>query len=350
MADEKKPESRFSIWDALLKPVAVTGTSLGTLHLFGFTSDDEQASGKWPDELGPEDAVRRIATMVASKSLPGDDKKRPPMLSTQEAESLTQEDLEAIATAYLASADMAFHAKKAAEDEVPITRSDSESSVSFLSRLAKWRAGYRHRQHQRMLKGFLKSTNFEALEKAAFGLSRDLRLGFPKYLDLSVTKHLPLAPSRSPVVDDVHQLLLAQQEHLSVARGSASLLAKQSETLSSFLGEFSVAKASNDRTTKIAMGIAVASLLVTTWLAYLSYDIAKSSFQQDKTNNAANDKWQDKVLETMERQGADRASIDRLTTENDRLRSRIDELETDRNKILSQLKADEKRRKDVAPK
>jgi hypothetical protein len=80
----------------------------------------------------------------------------------------------------------------------------------------------------------------------------------------------------------------------------------------------------SDRDTRKQLRIAVGSVIVSAVLALIALAYSGASFYQDKANNAAGDKWQEKMLSSL-------ADVNRVRTaaeaENQRLKSRAGELE-----------------------
>jgi hypothetical protein len=129
-----------------LNSYAEADTSVGRLFVHDIGHDAVVSYAKQSPAAEPDAAVRALLIGTTSRSGRKTSGDVPVPLTQDDVNALSDADIEAMATAYLASPNGGYSLKKAAEAKPPVTRMAGESAVSFLDRLTRWRAGEDARQ------------------------------------------------------------------------------------------------------------------------------------------------------------------------------------------------------------
>ena len=316
-----------------LGPTADVQTSIGKVHLYPLRVSDVSRLDKLVADTPPA-RLREFLPRIASLSVTTKVQEERVPLATDLIARLSDADLEMIAEAY-ASSTALQKARLGLADRSALAREDGEPATAYLDRLLKKEVRDQVESMQRMRKQMLASTDsiFDQVRKSSSVLGTTLsdfeRLSRTVPEPVIDTKHFEFSNHMAE-----HQARLAREraEELEMVRLTGKMTAQSATTLRDLAEAATVLLERLDERdrranldTRKQLRIAVGSVLVSAVLALGALIYAALSFQQDKANNAANDKWQAEVLSATNQGGRERKALEH---ENQKLLTKLDELAT----------------------
>jgi len=307
-----------------LGPTTDVQTSAGRIFLYPPRVSDFKSFEKL-SSVEPAARFREFLPSVGSLSATSKMEKEREPLAQELVAQLSDEDVEAIAEAYASSAALQT-ARVGAKDKSGLPRENGEAATSYVDRLLKKELEDHVDGMKRMREQMLASTSgiFDQVRKSSLALGSTLSA----YEQLTRDKVKFTLPE--PNMDQFHainehhaRLARERAEELEMVRltgkmtaESAKLLQDLARDASKLLEDMDDRDKRSNRLTHIQLWIAVGSVVVAAILS-------GAAFLQDRVNNAANDKWQEKMLSSINEGNRQRTSIEE---ENKRLKVRIDEL------------------------
>lgn len=311
-----------------LGPTTDVQTSAGRIYLYPPRVSDytsfEKLTASEPTARFRE-FLPRVASLSATTKI---EKERAP-LAQELVAHLSSEEVEALAEAYAFSAALQT-TRVGSKEKSGLPREEGESATSYVDRLLKKELAVHLEDMRRMREQMLASTSgiFDQVRKSSALLGSTLTdferlsrsIAAPVAMPVLETKHLEFSNHMAE-----HQARLARErtEELEMVRLTGTMTAQSAKTLqdlaeaaSTLLENMDARDRRSNRMTHIQLWIAVGSVVVAAILS-------GAAFLQDKENNAANDKWQEKMLSSINESNRQRTSID---DENKRLKAKIDEL------------------------
>lgn len=310
-----------------LGPTTDVQTSIGKIYLYpprvsDYTSFEKLAA------FEPVARFREFLPCVGSLSATSKIEKEREPLAQELAAQLSDEEVEALAEAYASSAALQT-ARVGSKDKSGLPREDGETATSYVDRLLKKELEDHVEGMRRMREQMVASTSgiFDAVRKSSALLGSTLtdferlsRSFSAPVMPVIETKHFELS---NHMAEQHARLARERAEELEMVRltgkmtaESAKLLQDLARDASKLLEDMDDRDKRSNRLTHIQLWIAVGSVVVAAILS-------GAAFLQDRVNNAANDKWQEKMLSSINEGNRQRTSIEE---ENKRLKVRIDEL------------------------
>lgn len=305
-------------------PTTDVQTSIGRVYLYPPRVSDYTSFEKL-SATEPTARFREFLPHVASLSATTKIEKEREPLAQDLLEKLSDDDVEALAEAYVSSSALKT-ARESTKEKSGLPRENGESAISYVDRLLKKELADHLEDSRRMREKMVASTSgiFDQVRKSSALLGSTLQ-DYERLSRASIT----------PVLDTKHHELsnLMAEQHARVAREraeelemvrltgkmtaeSAKLLQDLARDASKLLDDMNDRDKRSNRLTHIQLWIAVGSVAVAAILS-------GAAFLQDRVSNAANDKWQEKMLSSINEGNRQRTSID---DENKRLKAKIDEL------------------------
>ncbi len=314
-----------------LGPTADVQTSIGKVHLYPLLVSDVSRLDKLVADTPPA-RLREFLPRIASLSVTTNVQEERVPLATDLIATLSEADLEMIAEAY-ASSTALQKARLGLADRSALPREGGEPATAYLDRLLKKEVRDQVESVQQMRKQILASTGsiFDQVRKSSSVLGTtvsDFELLSRTVPEPAIdTKHFEFSNHMAE-----HQARLAREraEELEMVRLTGKMTAQSATTLRDLAEAATVLLERLDERdrranldTRKQLRIAVGSVLVSAVLALGALIYAALSFQQDKANNAAGDKWQASVLSAINERNGDRKALEQ---ENRMLLAKLDEL------------------------
>lgn len=269
---------------------------------------------------------------MASLSAPSKIEKDREPLASELIAQLADDEVETIAEAY-ASSSALKEAREGSKDRSGLPREDAETSTAYVDRLLKKELADQVEGMQRMRKQMLASTSsiFDQVRKSSSVLGSTLtdyeRISRtiatpaiePKHLEFSnhmAEHHARLGRERA---EELEMVRLTGQ----MTAQSATTLRDLAEAATVFLERLDERDQKSDLDTRKQLRIAVGSVIVSAILALIALVYSGASYYQDKTNNSAGDKWQEKMLSSFSEINQRRSATE---AENQLIKTRVEEL------------------------
>jgi len=310
-----------------LGPTTDVQTSAGKIFLYPPRVSDFKSFEKL-SSVEPAARFREFLPCVGSLSATSKMEKEREPLAPELVAQLSDEDVEAIAEAYASSTALQT-AIVGSKDKSGLPRETGEAATSYVDRLLKKELEDHVDGMKRMREQMVASTSgiFDAVRKSSALLGSTLtdferlsRSISAPVMPVIETKHFELS---NHMAEQHARLARERAEELEMVRLTGEMTAQSAKTLqdlaeaaSTLLENMDARDRRSNRMTHIQLWIAVGSVVVAAILS-------GAAFLQDRVNNAANDKWQEKMLSSINEGNQQRTSIEE---ENKRLKIRIDEL------------------------
>ncbi len=291
--ESKKPKKGLAI-DSFLEPVAEVKTLIGQLYLFPLRVSD---IGRY-ERISTGDPVARIRSFlpcIASLSPEYSLEQERVAITVEQVGQLSDDEVEALAESYASSSVFVGEAK----EREPLSRSQGETSSSFLDRLLRREIKEQASQNRKLYEQAFGSTRgiFDQVRKSSLelGKSREIfdRLlkatEIPAFEAKSFETHDHFAELRKKIdserVEDREIIRLTGR----MTEQSAKTLQDLAEAASTLLEKLDERDVESKRTTRNQLLIAVFAVGISALLAC-------ASFVQDRVNNASSDHWQAVLL------------------------------------------------------
>ena len=318
--------------DLLVGPVTSVPTSVGTVHLYGLRASDYEVLERLT-EAEPSARFRAllpcVASLVETKSFKEERQPIPP----EEVDRFTDSDLDALADAYAATMQRRVRAHGGAQ-EGPLQRDPGEASTAYMDRVLKHEVQAQIDEVRKMREKMLASTSriFDQVRRSSSALGSTLS-AFEQ-----LSKRAAPVEIRAPNMDHIHAMneQIARQareraEELEMVRLTGKMTAESAKTLKDLaeaatvlLEQLDARDKKADRFTRKQITIAVWSVGISAVLALFALIFSGLSYLQDKTNNAALDRWQSELMAAV-RDGSSQRDV--AVKEAQRLRGQLAELE-----------------------
>lgn len=293
----KKKELDISLFPG---PTTDVQTSIGKIYLYPPRVSDYTSFQKLstPD---PATRFREFLPCVTSLSATSKIEKEREPLALELVAQLSNEEVEALAEAYASSAALQT-ARTGSKDRSGLPREEGEVATFYVDRLLKKELEDHVEDMRLMREQMLASTSgiFDQVRKSSLALGSTLS-AYEQLTSNKVKFTLP-EPNMGQfnAINDHHARLARERaEELEMVRltgkmtaESAKLLQDLAKDASKLLEDMDERDRRSNRMTHIQLWIAVGSVVV---VAILS----GAAFLQDRGNNAANDKWQEKMLSSI---------------------------------------------------
>lgn len=308
-----------------LGPTTDVQTSIGKIYLYPPRISDYTSFEKLSATV-PAARFREFLPCVASLSATSKIEKERDPLALELVSQLSNEEVEALAETYASSSALQT-ARVGSKDKSGLPREEGEAATSYVARLIKKELEDHVDGMKRMREQMLASTSgiFDQVRKSSLALGSTLSA----YEQLARDKVKFTLPE--PNMDQFHainehhaRLARERAEELEMVRLTGKMTAESAKTLqdlaeaaSTLLENMDLRDRRSNRMTHFQLWIAVVSVVVAAILS-------GAAFLQDKENNTANDKLQEKILSSINEGNRQRTAIE---AENMRLKARIDELD-----------------------
>ncbi|MBW0171427.1 MAG: hypothetical protein KXJ61_14495 [Hydrogenophaga sp.] len=325
-----EPKKKGFDFSSLLKHVAEVDTAIGKLYLFPLRTSDLQAFSAL-HATTHVDRARQFLPCIASLYPDYGLKHERVGITSEQASSLSDEMVEAIAEAFVSSNGLRS-AREGGKDRAPIVREEDEHATAYLDRLMRSEVEEEANQFKKLREQVLGSTHgiFDQMRKASQALG-DTRQQFERLTRASAFPSTGIPPSiearslelNNHMVEHSARLARERSEDREMVRLTGQMTAQSAETLqelaaaaSTMLEKLDQRDEESKRTTKIQLWIAVGSVAVAAALA-------GASFLQDWFNNKSGDDWQAQVLDELK---VSNLRSSKLEGENADLRQKVEDL------------------------
>lgn len=311
----------------ILRPITDVQTSIGRIYLYPLrVSDFSRFENLVAD--GSTARFREFLPSVASLSVTSKLEKEREPLAPELVAQLSNEEVEQVAEAYASSLALQT-AGSSSKDRSELLREEGEVATSYLERLLKKELEDHAGDMRRIREQILASTSgiFDQVRKSSALLGSTLT-DFER-LSRSVAKPtaMPLEAAHFELTNHMigQQARLAREraEELEMVRLTGAMTAQSAKTLqdlaeaaATLLENLDARDQRSDRVTRIQLWIAVVSVV-------LAAVLSGAAYFQDKANNAANDKWQEKLLSSINEGNRQRNTFEQ---ENKQWKAQVGEL------------------------
>lgn len=333
MGNEGDPSPKKSLDISIfLEPVADVSTSIGKVYLYPLRTSDIGRIGKLQDGA-PILRFREFLPCIASLHATTKFEAERVPLTSDEVTQLADDEVERLAEAYAFSSALQTTRLGGKEGE-QVPRQDGETAAAYVDRLLRKDLESQLESTQRLRKLMLGSASglFDGVRASSAALTQSLK-DYEKLASVSVT---PRTDSR--IIDEfkIGMERAAKQareraEELEMVRLTGQMTAQSAATLRDLadaatvlLERLDARDQKSDKDTRRQLRIAVWSVSISAFLALLALIVAVWSLNQDKRNNEVNDKWQSKLLSTINEGNRQQRETG---AENAKLKSRIEALE-----------------------
>jgi hypothetical protein len=302
------------------------------VYLYGLRASDYEVLQKLT-EAEPSARFRAllpcIASLVENKTVNEERQPIPP----EEADRLTDSDLDALADAYAATVQRRVRSDGDVQ-EGPPQRDPGEPSTAYVDRVLNHEVKAQLDELRKMREKMLASTSsiFDQVRKSSSALGSTLS-AFDQ-----LTKRAAPVEIRAPSMDHFHAMneQFARQareraEELEMVRLTGKMTAESAKTLKDLaeaatvlLEQLDERDKKADKSTRKQITIAVWSVGVSAVLAMFALIFSGLAYFQDKANNAAGDKWQSALLTAVQNGSKQRDAAEK---EAQRLRDQVAALE-----------------------
>lgn len=314
-----------------LGPTTDVQTSIGKVYLYpprvsDYTSFEKLSASE------PTARFREFLPRVASLSTTTKIEKERESLASDLIAQLADDEVETIAEAY-ASSSALKGAREGSKDRSGLPREDAETSTAYLDRLLKKELEDQVEGMQRMRKQMLASTSsiFDQVRKSSSVLGSTLtdyeRVSRTIATPAIETKHLEFS---NHMAEHHARLGRERAEELEMVRLTGQMTAQSATTLRDLaeaatvlLERLDERDQKSDLDTRKQLRIAVGSVIVSAILALIALVYSGASYYQDKANNSAGDKWQEKMLSSLSESNQKRNAAE---AENQLIKTRVEEL------------------------
>lgn len=325
-----EPKKKGFDFSSLLKHFAEVDTAIGKLYLFPLRTSDLQAFSAL-HATTHVDRARQFLPCIASLYPDYGLKHERVGITSEQASSLSDEMVEAIAEAFVSSNGLRS-AREGGKDRAPIVREEDEHATAYLDRLMRSEVEEEANQFKKLREQVLGSTHgiFDQMRKASQALG-DTRQQFERLTRGSAFPSTGIPSSigarslelNNHMVEHSARLARERSEDREMVRLTGKMTAQSAETLqelaaaaSTMLEKLDQRDEESKRTTKIQLWIAVGSVAVAAALA-------GASFLQDWFNNKSGDNWQAQVLDELK---VSNLRSSKLEGENADLRQKVEDL------------------------
>lgn len=299
----------------LQKPIAEVDTLIGTVFLFPLRTSDFFEFAKLADQP-VTNLARSYLPIIASLSAEHASGQRRKGLTTDQVDKLSDNDVEALASAYVSSSALQG-SRLGRDDQAALPQENGESSSAYMVRLLQNEVE-RHDKRSRMIVDAAIGSSkgiFDQVRKSSLELGDSWRRLEHLARASAFTKDMaPATKSRLPDIskhfaEESARVAREKAEEREMLRLTAETSAKSAKTLqeladaASFLLEkLEERDIAAKQTTRMQLWIAVGSVVVSAFLT-------GASFLQDRFANASEDGWQAAVLSELRIAGERGASI-----------------------------------------
>ncbi len=332
---EQHKNERFD-FGIFLKPVAEFDTAIGKLYLFPLRDSDIRAF----KGLSSSDAIGRFRGLlpcIASLSPEYSLKQERVGITSDQVESISNQEVEALAEAY-ASSNALRSAREGDKDRELVVQEVDEPATAFMDRLLRNKLEEQEKLFRTLREQVLGSTHgiFDQVRKASQALG-DTRQQFERLAKASAFPggSAPAIETRSlefnnSMAEYSAKLARERIEDREMMRLTGQMSAQSAETLqelavaaSTMLEKLDARDLDSKRSTKDQLRIAVWSVAISAALALIALVFSVVAYYQDRDNNVSGDKWQANVLEELKTANT-RSS--KLEADNQALRQKVEQL------------------------
>ena len=308
-----------------MRPVAEVETSVGRIYLYPLRPKDMTDFGK----LEPADVinqVRNFLTSIGSLTLESDETPDRIPLDPDITNTLSEDEVERLAEAYVQSAEWQ-RVRKGSQERKPVAREEGEKASAYLIRLVEDKVQQLRQETKQLQENMLGSSRgiFDQVQKSTDALGLTLS-AFEK---LTKSHGVTAAESYSASKDRLSEVipLMAEQartreeeraEEMELHRltgqmtaDSAKALKDLVEAATKMMGDMDARDIKNDKSARRQIRIAVWSVVISAALALVAAILAGLSYFQDRNNNTAGDQWQTKVLTVIEQVSQQHSALER---------------------------------------
>ncbi|MEN3113092.1 hypothetical protein ACFONG_15995 [Uliginosibacterium paludis] len=310
-----------------LRPVTEAGTSVGRIYLYPLQEKDLNNFEKLP----PADVikqVRNLLTSIGSLTLESEEAPDRIPLDPEITTTLSQEEVEQLAEAYVKSSEWQT-ALKDSQERTPVAREAGEKASAYLIRLVEdevQQLGQKTKQRHEKMLGSSRGI-FDQVQKSTDALGVTLS----EFEKLTKSHGVTAAGSYSASKDDLSEVnsLMAdlawtrgeeRAEELELHRLTGQMTADSAKALkdlvaaaTKMMGDMDARDIRNDKSTRRQIIIAVWSVGISAVFALVALIFSVLSYFQDRNNNTTDDQWQTKVLTVIEQVSQQHSALQRET-------------------------------------
>lgn len=304
----------------IMRPVASIETSAGRIYLYRLRVRDMASFEK----LGPGDSysqVRAFLPSIGSLTEVSDNAQERVSLDVDVVDSLSDDEIERIASAYAGSSGWQTVRDASDQREQTVQRVD-ETASAFLMRLIKSEVGNYRQRAKQTLGSMFGSTDgiFDRVRKSASELGATLN----SYENLARSGR-PEASEIKPIhtghVDSFHRQMAKQAreraEEMELTRLTGKMTAESAKTLKDLaeaatvlMEQMDKRDRKADRSTRTQITIAVWSVFISAVLALFALIFSGLTYFRDQENKASDGRWQTKLLAEMDRRDQQRSFVE----------------------------------------
>ncbi len=307
------------------KPVAEVDTSVGRVYLYPLRVRDMADFGN----LEPGNAVSQIRTFlpsIASLNVESDEAPERVPLDPQIAKTLSEDEVEQLAEAYVQSSGWQTVREEGQDDKVP-SREHGEAGSTYLIRLIQHEIEQQLQASKRLREKLLGSSSslFDQVRKSTSALGSTLS-AFERLTKPSRESVLEIHPIQTEHLSRVNNLMAEQArerakeraEEMELTRLTGQMTAESAKALkdlvdaaTTMMEQMEARDQKTDQSTRTQIKIALWSVASSAVLALFAAILAGFSYLQDRDNNTTGDQWQAKVLAAIEQGNQQRSGFER---------------------------------------
>lgn len=313
------------------KPITEVETSIGRIYLYPLRVRDMTDFGSL-EPAGVYSQVRNFLSSIGSLTVETDDAPERIPLDQEITKTLSDDEVEQIAEAYVQSSEWK-KVRERAEDRKPVAREDGESASAYLIRLMQGEVEHQHQAAKQLQEKILGSSRglFDQVRKSYTELGSTVKafeaISRPT-LEPSLSRgHLEIS---NHLAEHSARMARERAEELEMVRLTGKMTAESAKTLkdlaeaaSALMEQFDERDRKADKSTRKQITIAVWSVGVSAVLALLALILSGLAYVQDRNNGLAGDQWQAKLLTVVEQGNKQLSAVER---ENEALRQHVHSL------------------------
>lgn len=307
------------------KPFAEVDTSVGRVYLYPLRVRDMTDFGNL-ESGNAVTLIRTFLSSIASLNVESDEAPERLPLDPQIAKTLSEDEVERLAEAYVQSSGWQT-VREEGQDDKPPSREDGEVGSAYLIRLIQHEVEQQLQAAKRLREKLLGSSSslFDQVRKSTSALGSTLG-AFERLTKPSRESVPEIHPIQTDHLSRVNNLMAEQArerakeraEEMELTRLTGQMTAESAKALkdlvdaaTTMMEQMEARDQKTDQSTRTQIKIALWSVASSAVLALVAAILAGFSYFQDRDNNTAGDQWQAKVLTAIEQGNQQRSAHER---------------------------------------
>ncbi len=315
-------------------PIAEVESSIGCIYLYPLRIRDLTDFEKL-EPVESIDQVRNFLPSIGSLTVESDEAPERIPLDQEITKSLSDDEVEQIAEAYVQSPEWQ-KVEEGAKDHKPVVRENGETASAYLIRSVRDKVEHQRQSTKQLHEKTFGSSRslFDQVRKSTSALDSTLS-EYEQFTKFEKPSPLDIQPIRTDHFDAVSRHIVEQTqerakeraEEMELARLTGQMTAKSANTLkdlaevaTTLMEQFDARDRKTDKSTRKQITIAVWSVGISAVLALVALIISVFAYLQDRDNSISGELWQSKLLTVIEQGNKQRSIIER---ENNALREQL---------------------------